>query len=125
MCLECSVPVGRLFRPVFHGFTRTRRNTVLYALRDDPANMLIAFFERLRLKLESLPVDDFALISFKAGSGLKPCLAMPSVMSKFRSIQDQLKMAAAEKASQELHDLLKDVLPVKRAALNSKGKESK
>ena len=41
---------------------------VLYALRDDPANMLTAFFERLRLKLESLPVDFFALISFKAGS---------------------------------------------------------
>ena len=95
---------------------------VLYALRDDPANMLTAFFERLRLKLESLPVDDFALISFKAGSGLKPCLAMPSVMSKFRSIQDQLKTAAAEKASQELHDLLKDVSPTERAALKGKGK---
>ena len=87
---------------------------VLYALRDDPANMLIAFFERLRLKLESLPVDNFALISFKAGSGLKPCLAMPSVLSKFRSIQDQLKTAAVEKASQVLHDLLKDVSPTER-----------
>ena len=67
-------------------------------------------------------MDDFALISFKAGSGLKPCLAMPSVMSKFRSIQDQLKTAAAEKASQELHDLLKDVSPTERAALKGKGK---
>ena len=57
-------------------------------------------------------------------SGLKPCLklAMPSVLSKFRSIQDQLKTAAAEKASQELHDLLKDVSPTERAALKGKGK---
>ena len=61
------------------------------------------------LKLESLPVDDFALLPLKVGSGLQPCLAMPSVLSKFRSIHAQLKSAAADKASQELADLLKDV----------------
>ena len=67
-------------------------------------------------------MDDFALILFKAGSGLKPCLAMPSVLSKFRSIQDKLKTAVVEKASQELPDVVKDVSPTKRAALKGKGK---
>ena len=67
---------------------------LLYSLRDDSAKLLMTFFERLRLKLESLPVNDFALIPFKDGSGIAPCLAMPSVLSKFKLIHAQLKTAA-------------------------------
>ena len=95
---------------------------MIYSLKDSTPQMLSVFFDRLRLHLDPLPAEQFALIPFKVGSKFASVFGLPVVVQQFKNVQAQLKASSEKSSSKTVSDMLKNASPAGRAAIKGKGK---